>query len=39
VANIGQILGQSLENTFLHLVDDVDTVSVARDIVTVISAA
>src|ERR1700731_3322114 len=36
VANIGQILGQSLENTFLHLVDDVDTVSVARDIVTVI---
>src|ERR1700723_2069328 len=39
VENIGQILGQSLENTFLHLVDDVDTVSVARDIVTVISAA
>src|SRR5580692_5137023 len=39
VANIGQILGQSLENTFLHLVDDVDTVSVARDIVTVMSAA
>ncbi len=35
VANIGQILGQSLENTFLHLVDDVDTMSVARDIVTV----
>ena len=34
VANIGQILGQSLENTFLHLVDDVDTMSVARDIVT-----
>ncbi len=35
VANIGQILGQSLENTFLHLVDDVDTMKVARDIVTV----
>src|SRR6202162_1319691 len=35
VENIGQILGQSLENTFLHLVDDVDTMSVARDIVTV----
>jgi ABC-2 type transport system ATP-binding protein len=39
VANIGQILGQSLENTFLHLVDDVDTVSVARDIVEVMGAA
>jgi ABC-2 type transport system ATP-binding protein len=39
VANIGQILGQSLENTFLHLVDDVDTLSVARDIVTVMKAA
>jgi ABC-2 type transport system ATP-binding protein len=35
VANIGQLLGQSLESTFLHLVDDVDTMSVARDIVTV----
>jgi ABC-2 type transport system ATP-binding protein len=35
VANIGQILGQSLENTFLHLVDEVDTVTVARDIVDV----
>ncbi|HEY3974548.1 MAG TPA: ABC transporter ATP-binding protein [Candidatus Sulfotelmatobacter sp.] len=35
VANIGQILGQSLENTFLHLVDEVDTVSVARNIVDV----
>jgi len=35
VANIGQILGQSLENTFLHLVDDVDTIGVAHDIVTV----
>jgi ABC-2 type transport system ATP-binding protein len=37
VANIGQILGESLENTFLHLVDDVDTMTVARDIVTVMS--
>ena len=35
VANIGQILGQSLENTFLHLVDDVDTMGVAHDIITV----
>jgi len=35
VANIGQILGQSLENTFLHLVDEVDTATVARDIVDV----
>ena len=39
VANIGQILGQSLENTFLHLVDDIDTLSVARDIVDVMRAA
>jgi ABC-2 type transport system ATP-binding protein len=39
VANIGQILGQSLENTFLHLVDNVDTMSVARDIVDVMKAA
>ncbi len=39
VANIGRILGQSLENTFLHLVDDVDTVRIARDIVSVMSAA
>ena len=39
VANIGQILGQSLENTFLHLVDNVDTMRVARDIVTVMKAA
>jgi ABC-2 type transport system ATP-binding protein len=38
VANIGQILGQSLENTFLHLVDDIDTASVARDIVDVMKA-
>lgn len=35
VANVGQILGQSLENTFLRLVDDVDTMGVARDIVSV----
>jgi ABC-2 type transport system ATP-binding protein len=35
VANIGRIHGQSLENTFLHLVDDIDTVSIARDIVDV----
>jgi ABC-2 type transport system ATP-binding protein len=35
VTNIGQILGQSLENTFLHLVDEVDTLTVARDIVEV----
>lgn len=39
VANIGQILGQSLENTFLHLVADVDTMTVARDIVDVMRAA
>jgi ABC-2 type transport system ATP-binding protein len=39
IASIGQILGQSLENTFLHLVDDVDTVAVARDIIDVMSAA
>jgi ABC-2 type transport system ATP-binding protein len=39
VTNIGKILGQSLENTFLHLVDDVDTLSVAREIVSVIDAA
>jgi ABC-2 type transport system ATP-binding protein len=39
VTNIGRILGESLENTFLHLVDDVDTMSVARDIVTVMKAA
>jgi ABC-2 type transport system ATP-binding protein len=39
VANIGQILGQSLENTFLHLVDDVDTMTVARDIISVMKAA
>lgn len=39
VANIGKILGASLENTFLHLVDDVDTMGVARDIVEVMKAA
>src|SRR5579863_8736980 len=39
VANIGQILGQSLESTFLHLVDDVDTLRVASDIVEVMRAA
>jgi len=39
VAKIGEIIGQSLENTFLHLVDDVDTMSVARDIVGVMRAA
>jgi len=39
VSNIREILGQSLENTFLHLVEDVDTVSVARDIVDVMKAA
>jgi len=38
VANIGKLRGQSLENTFLHLVDDVDTASVARDVVSVIKA-
>jgi ABC-2 type transport system ATP-binding protein len=37
VAHVGQILGQSLENTFLHLVDEVDTATVARDIVDVMS--
>jgi len=39
VENIRQIIGQSLENTFLHLVKDVDTMSVARDIVSVMKAA
>jgi len=39
VANIGKILGTSLENTFLHLVDDVDTQRVAGDIVDVMRAA
>jgi ABC-2 type transport system ATP-binding protein len=39
VANIGRILGQSLENTFLHLVDDVDTMAAARNIVEAMGAA
>jgi ABC-2 type transport system ATP-binding protein len=39
VANVGKILGESLENTFLHLVDDVDTMRVASDIVSVMKAA
>jgi ABC-2 type transport system ATP-binding protein len=39
VTNVGKILGESLENTFLHLVDDVNTMNVARDIVEVMKAA
>ena len=39
VEKIRQILGQSLEHSFLHLVEDVDTMSVALDIVSVMSAA
>lgn len=39
VENVGKILGQSLENTFLHLVDNVDTMSVARNIVDVMKTA
>jgi len=39
VANVSNTLGASLESTFLRLVDDVDTVSVARDIVDVMKAA
>lgn len=39
VANVGKILGQSLENTFLHLVEDLDTQRVADDIVGVMRAA
>ncbi|HEV2401239.1 MAG TPA: ABC transporter ATP-binding protein [Candidatus Sulfotelmatobacter sp.] len=39
VANVGKILGQSLENTFLHLVEDLDTQRVADDIVDVMRAA
>lgn len=39
VANIGKILGASLESTFLHLVDDVDTIRVAGEIVDVMRAA
>jgi ABC-2 type transport system ATP-binding protein len=39
VSNIGQLIGQSLENTFLHLVDETDTVTVALDILDVMRAA
>jgi ABC-2 type transport system ATP-binding protein len=39
VANVGRILGESLENTFLHLVDDVDTMNVARNIVDVMKTS
>jgi len=39
VENVGKILGESLENTFLHLVDNVDTMSVARNIVDAMKAA
>src|SRR6516162_6690510 len=39
VANVGKILGESLENTFLRLVDDVDTTHVAQHIVEVMRAA
>jgi len=39
VANLGKIPGESLENTFLHLVDDVDTMHVAREIVDVMKVA
>lgn len=39
VENVGKILGQSLENTFLHLVDNVDTATIARNIVDVMKAA
>src|SRR5437763_10411436 len=39
VTNMGKILGESLENTFLHLVDDVNTAQVASDIVEVMRAA
>jgi ABC-2 type transport system ATP-binding protein len=39
VANVGKLIGQSLENTFLHLVDDVNTMTVARDIVEVMGGA
>lgn len=39
VENVRKILGQSLEHSFLHLVDDVDTMTVARDIVAVMGGA
>lgn len=39
VENIPQIVGESLEDSFLRLVEDVDTVRVAHDIVAVMNAA
>lgn len=39
VANIGKLAGESLENRFLHLVDDIDTAGVAQDIANVMCAA
>ena len=39
VENIPQIVGESLEDSFLRLVEDVDTVRMAEDIVAVINAA
>jgi ABC-2 type transport system ATP-binding protein len=39
VANIPHIVGESLEDSFLRLVEDVDTVRAAHDIVAVINAA
>jgi hypothetical protein len=39
VERIPQIVGESLEDSFLRLVDDVDTVRVAQDIVAVMNAA
>lgn len=39
VANMGKLLGTSLESTFLHLVEDVDTMRVAGNIVEVMRAA
>jgi len=39
VEKIRQTLGKSLEHTFLHLVDDTDTMTVAHDVFTAMSAA
>lgn len=39
VANIPHIVGESLEDSFLRLVEDVDTVRAAQDIVAVMNAA
>jgi ABC-type Na+ transport system ATPase subunit NatA len=39
VESIPQMVGESLEDSFLRLVDDVDTVRVAQDIVAVMNAA